>query len=47
MDIKRVNITLDPKVFEEFFDYVGKKDIKISTWINNKIKEFIEEEKLI
>lgn len=43
----RHNITLDPKVYEEFCVYAGKKGIKISTWINLKMKEFIEEEKLL
>jgi len=42
--VKRQNITLDPTVFEEFCKYAGKKGIKISTWINLKMKEFIEEE---
>lgn len=43
--VKRQNITLDPEVFEEFCKYAGKKGIKISTWINLKMKEFIEEER--
>jgi hypothetical protein len=38
---------LDPEVFEEFCKYAGKKGIKISTWINVKMKEFIEEEKML
>jgi hypothetical protein len=41
----RQNISLDPVVFEEFCKYAGLKGIKISTWINLKMKEFIEEEK--
>ena len=44
---RRQNITLDPKVFEEFCNIAGAKGIKISTWINIKMKEFIEEEKAI
>jgi len=47
MAVRRQNITLDPVVFEEFCNYAGKKGIKISTWINIKMKEFIEEEKLL
>lgn len=43
----RQNITLDPTVFEEFCKYAGPKGIKISTWINAKMQEFIEEEKML
>ena len=42
--MRRQNITLDPVVFEKFCDIAGRKGIKISTWINLKMKEFIEEE---
>lgn len=44
MAVKRQNITLDPEVFEKFCSIAGKKGIKISTWINQRMKEFIEEE---
>ena len=47
MAVKRQNITLDPQVFEDFCKYAGKKGIKISTWVNQKMIEFIEEEKAI
>lgn len=43
----RQNITLDPTVFEEFCKYAGRKGIKISTWINAKMQEFVEEEKML
>lgn len=43
----RQNITLDPDVYEGFCKYAGKKGIKVSTWVNIKMKEFIEEEKMI
>ena len=43
----RHNITLEEDVYEEFCRYAGKKGIKVSTWINIKMKEFIEEEKMI
>jgi hypothetical protein len=43
----RHNITLDPAVYEEFCKYAGKKGIKISTWVNEQMKQFIEEEKVI
>lgn len=44
---RRQNITLDPLVFEKFCDIAGTKGIKISTWINLKMKEFIEEEEAL
>jgi hypothetical protein len=44
---RRQNITLDPEVFEKFCNIAGAKGIKISTWINIKMKEFIEEEELL
>ncbi len=47
MAVTRHNITLEPEVYEEFCRYAGKKGIKVSTWVNIKMKEFIEEEKMI
>lgn len=47
MAVRRQNITLDPEVFEKFCDIAGKKGIRISTWINAKMKEFIEEEEAL
>ncbi|KUP22620.1 uracil-DNA glycosylase [Paenibacillus sp. DMB5] len=43
----RNNITLAPAVCEELCKYVGKKNIKISTWTHQRMKELIEEEKMI
>jgi hypothetical protein len=43
----RHNITLDPKVYDEFCRYAGKKGIKVSTWVNEQMKQFIEEEKML
>jgi len=45
--MKRQNITLDPEVFEQFCVIAGRKGIKISTWINQQMKNFIEEEQLL
>jgi hypothetical protein len=45
--MSRHNISLDPKVYEEFCNYAGKKGIKISTWVNQQMINFIEEEKMI
>ena len=47
MAVKRQNITLDPQVFEDFCKYAGPKGIKISTWITAKMREFVEDEKLL
>lgn len=49
----RHNISLEEDVYDELVKYVAKKGIKISTWINInininiKMKEFIEDEKMI
>ncbi|WP_248561763.1 hypothetical protein [Niallia sp. NCCP-28] len=43
----RHNITLEEGVYDEFAKYAAKKGIKISTWINIQMKNFIEEEKMI
>ncbi|WP_274380429.1 hypothetical protein [Clostridium chrysemydis] len=43
MAVQRVNITLEPELFEEFKKYAYKKGITISPFVQAKIKEFIEE----
>ena len=43
MATKRVNITVDPNVYE-WFVKTELKGIKISTWINQQIKQFVEQE---
>jgi hypothetical protein len=43
----RHNITLDQETFEEFCFYASRYGIKISTWINMKMREFIEDEKTL
>lgn len=41
-----VNITLEPEVYEEFCKYAEKKKgIRVSPWVNAKMKDFIEESK--
>ncbi|AUM87546.1 hypothetical protein RSJ21_07980 [Clostridium botulinum] len=42
----RKNITLDSKVYEDFCKIAERKGIRMSTWINAKMKEFIEEEQV-
>jgi hypothetical protein len=45
--VRRQNISVDPETFEEFCKYAGRKGMKISTWVTMKMKEFIEEEKML
>jgi hypothetical protein len=45
--VKRVNITVDPQTLDEFYRLAAKKGIKFSTWVQVKMEEFIEEEKMI
>lgn len=45
--MSRHNISLDPIVYEEFCKYAGKKGIKISTWVNQQMINFIEDEKML
>ncbi|WP_460291062.1 hypothetical protein [Clostridium botulinum] len=42
----RKNIILDSKVYEDFCKIAERKGIRMSTWINAKMKEFIEEEQV-
>ena len=44
---KKLNITLDPDTLDEFCNYASKYGTSISSWIEVKMKEFIEEEKEI
>ncbi|MCW6109594.1 hypothetical protein [Clostridium sporogenes] len=40
----RKNATLDTETYKKFCKIAGRKGIRMSTWINAKMKEFIEEE---
>lgn len=44
MSMIRQNVTLDPEVYDKFREIASKKGIKISTWVNAKMVEFIKEE---
>lgn len=44
---RKLNITLDPEVLDEFCKYASKYGTSISSWIEVKMTEFIEEEKEI
>jgi hypothetical protein len=43
---KSTNISLEPGVFEEFCLYAGPLGIKPSAWVNAKMKDFIEEQRI-
>lgn len=43
----RQTITLEPEVYEEFCKYAGRHGIKVSTWVNAQMKEFIEEQRIL
>ena len=44
MAVHRQNMSIDPKVYEDFCKYSELKGIKVSTWVTMKMKEFVEEE---
>lgn len=45
MAVKRLNVTVDPELLEEFYKYACKKGISISPFLQAKMREFIEEKK--
>lgn len=45
MAVRRVNVTVDPELYNEFYKYAERKGISISPFLQAKMKEFIEEEK--
>lgn len=45
MAVKRLNVTVEPELLEEFYKYADKKGITVSPFLQAKMKEFIEEEK--
>lgn len=47
MAVKRQNMSIDPQVYEDFIKYSEPKGIKVSTWVSMRMKEFVEDEKLL
>lgn len=45
MAVRRVNVTVEPELYNEFYKYAERKGISISPFLQAKMKEFIEEEK--
>ena len=43
----RQNMSIDEKVYADFCILAEKKGIKVSTWVTVKMREFIEDEKLL
>lgn len=44
MAVVKINITVDPDVLETFRAIAEEKGIKLSPWINQQMKKFVEEE---
>lgn len=45
MAVRRVNVTMEPELYDEFYVYACKKGISLSPFLQAKMREFIEEEK--
>ena len=45
MAVKRLNVTVDPELLEEFYEYADRKGISVSPFLQAKMREFIAEEK--
>lgn len=45
MAVKRLNVTVDPELLDEFYNYADRKGITVSPFLQAKMREFIEEEK--
>ena len=40
-------MSIDEKVYADFCKYSEPKGIKVSTWVTIKMREFVEDEKLL
>lgn len=45
MAVRRINVTVEPELYDEFYKYAERKGISISPFLQAKMREFIEEEK--
>lgn len=45
MSKKKLNLTLDPEIFEKFCKYAAKYGTSISAWVEFKMQEFVDEQK--
>ena len=45
MAVKRLNVTVDPELLEEFYEYADRKGLSVSPFLQAKMREFIAEEK--
>lgn len=45
MAVKRINVTVDPELLEEFYYYADRKGITVSPFLSAKMREFIADEK--
>ena len=44
LSVRKANMTIDPDVCERFIKISEKKGIRVSTWVNARMKEFVEQE---
>lgn len=44
--VRKANMTIDPNVYERFIKIAEKKGIRVSTWVNARMKEFVEQEEV-
>lgn len=42
--VRKANMTINPDIYERFIKIAEKKGIRVSTWVNAKMKEFVEQE---
>ena len=45
MALKRINVTMQEELYEEFYKYACRKGITLSPFLQVKMQEFIDEEK--
>lgn len=45
MAVKRLNVTEDPELLEEFYEYVDRKGISVSPFLQAKMKEELKSNK--
>lgn len=44
--VRKANMTIDIDVYERFIKIAEKKGIRVSTWVNARMKEFVEQEEV-
>ncbi|ALV21073.1 hypothetical protein [Carnobacterium antarcticum] len=44
---KRLNITVEEEIYEEFLKHASKQGIKVSTWIGAQMNQFNDEQQML